>query len=171
VANLSRGFPPIAAPDARILILGSLPGQASLVAGQYYAQPRNAFWRVMGDLFDAGLDLPYAGRAERLRANGVALWDVCAAAVRPGSLDSAIDRDSIVTNDFVAFLARHPRIAHVCANGGTAYQLYVRRVQPGLPATQAALPVHRLPSTSPAYASLRYAQKLDRWRLLHELLR
>ena len=56
----SRGFPPIAAPDARVLILGSLPGQASLAAGQYYAQPQNAFWRVMGDLFDAGLDLPYA---------------------------------------------------------------------------------------------------------------
>lgn len=171
VANLSRGFPPIAAPDARLLILGSLPGQASLAAGQYYAQPHNAFWRIMGDLFDAGLDLPYAERADRLRANGIALWDVCAAAVRPGSLDAAIDRDSIVTNDFAAFLARHRRIAHVCANGGTAYQLYLSRVRPALSDTQAALSVHRLPSTSPAHASLRYAHKLERWRLLHELLR
>ena len=167
----SLGFPPIAAPDARVLILGSLPGQASLAAGQYYAQPQNAFWRVMGDLFDAGLDLPYDQRAARLRANGIALWDVCAAAVRPGSLDAAIDRDSIVTNDFVAFLAVHPRIGHVCANGGTAHQLYARRVQPGLPASKAALPLHRLPSTSPAHASLRYAQKLERWRVLQDLLR
>lgn len=166
----SRGFPPIAAPDARILILGSLPGQASLAAGQYYAQPQNAFWRIMGDLFDAGPEIPYAERAERLRANDIAVWDVCAAAMRPGSLDAAIDRDSIVTNDFAAFLAAHPRIEHVCANGGTAHQLYVRRVQPELPAAHATLPLHRLPSTSPAHASLRYAQKLERWRLLKELL-
>ena len=171
MAVRSRGFSPIAAPDARVLILGSLPGQASLAAGQYYAQPQNAFWRVMGDLFDAGLDRPYDERAARLRAKGIALWDVCAAAVRPGSLDAAIELNSIVTNDFATFFAAHPRIAHVCANGGTAHQLYARRVQPGLPASQAALPLHRLPSTSPAHARLRYAQKLEHWRLLQELLR
>ncbi len=166
----SRGFPPIAAADAKILVLGSLPGQASLAAQQYYAQPQNAFWRIMGELFAAGPDLPYAQRAERLRSSGVALWDVCQAAVRPGSLDTAIKRDTIVINDFAGFLASHPRIAHVCANGGAAHQLYLRRVLPGLPAAQAALPLHRLPSTSPAHASLRYGQKLEHWRLLTTLL-
>jgi hypoxanthine-DNA glycosylase len=166
----SRGFPPIAAPDARLLILGSLPGQASLAAQQYYAQPQNAFWRIMGELFDAGLDVPYPERAERLRASGVALWDVCKAAVRPGSLDASIDLNTVVTNDFKRFLRAHPGIVHVCVNGGTAHRLYVRRVQPILPESLSSLPLHLLPSTSPAHASLRYAQKLECWRLLEKLL-
>ena len=168
--NTSRGFPPIAAPDARVLILGSLPGQASLAANQYYAQPQNAFWRIMGELFGAGPDVPYEERAERLRASGIALWDVCKAAVRPGSLDAAIDLATVVTNDFERFFRAHPRIAHVCVNGGMAQRLYVRRVQPGLPDPLTALPLHLLPSTSPAHASLRFAQKLERWRVLESLL-
>jgi hypoxanthine-DNA glycosylase len=166
----SRGFPPIAASDARVLILGSLPGQASLAAQQYYAQPQNAFWRIMGELFDAGLDVPYPERAERLRASGVALWDVCKAAVRPGSLDASIDLNTVITNDFKRFLRAHPGIVHVCVNGGTAHRLYVRRVQPILPEPLSSLPLHLLPSTSPAHASLRYAQKLECWRLLEKLL-
>lgn len=165
----SRGFPPIAAPDARVLILGSLPGQASLAAGQYYAQPRNAFWPIMGELIGAGLDVPYDERAARLRASGIALWDVCEAAVRPGSLDAAINLQSVVTNDFASFYEQHPRIAHVCTNGATAQRLYLRRVQPLLAEPAASLPVHLLPSTSPAHASLRVAQKLARWRVLEEL--
>ena len=167
---MSRGFPPIAAPGARVLILGSLPGQASLAAHQYYAQPHNAFWRIMGELFDAGPDFPYAERADRLRASGIALWDVCREAVRPGSLDAAIDLQTVVTNDFRRFFRQHPRVAHVCVNGGTARRLYVRRVQPILPEPPASLPLHLLPSTSPAHASLRFAQKLERWRLLERLL-
>ena len=166
----SRGFPPIAAPDARLLILGSLPGQASLAAQQYYAQPQNAFWRIMGALFGAGPDVPYAERAERLKANGIALWDVCREAVRPGSLDAAIDLTTVVTNDFERFFGEHPRIAHVCVNGGTAHRLYARRVQSILPEPLSSLPLHLLPSTSPAHASLRFAQKLERWRVLDGLL-
>ena len=164
------GFPPIAAPDARVLILGSLPGVASLAARQYYAQPHNAFWRIMGELFDAGPGVPYAERADRLRGNRVALWDVCREAVRPGSLDAAIDLKTVVTNDFKRFFREHPGIAHVCVNGSTAHRLYVRSVQPILPEPLSSLPLHRLPSTSPAHASLRFAQKLERWRLLEGLL-
>ena len=168
--SASRGFPPIAAPDARVLILGSLPGAVSLAARQYYAQPHNAFWRIMGELFGAGPDVPYAGRADRLRASGIALWDVCREAVRPGSLDAAIDLKSVVTNDFERFFHGHPRIVHVCVNGGAAWRLYLRQVQPLLPERLSSLPLHLLPSTSPAHASLRYAQKLQRWRLLEGLL-
>jgi hypoxanthine-DNA glycosylase len=166
----SRGFPPIAAPDARLLILGSLPGRASLAAQQYYAQPQNAFWRIMGALFGGGPEVPYAERADRLRASGIALWDVCREAVRPGSLDTAIDLATVVPNDFERFFSGHPRIAHVCVNGGAAHRLYVRRVQPLLPEPLSSLPLHLLPSTSPAHASLRFAQKLQRWRLLESLL-
>lgn len=166
----ARGFPPIAAPDARLLILGSLPGRVSLAARQYYAQPQNAFWRIMGALFDAGPDVPYGERADRLRSNRIALWDVCKSAARPGSLDSAIDLATVVPNDFASFLRIHPRIEWICANGATAHRLYRRLVQPGLPARAQALPLYLLPSTSPAHASLRYAQKLQRWRLLEKLL-
>ena len=166
----SRGFPPIAAPDARLLILGSLPGQASLAAHQYYAQPQNAFWRIMGVLFDAGPEIPYAERAGRLRSNRIALWDVCKSAARSGSLDSAIDLATVVPNDFASFLREHPRIEWVCTNGATAHRLYRRLVRPGLPVDAQALPLHVLPSTSPAHASLRFAQKLERWRLLEDLL-
>lgn len=154
-----------------MLVLGSLPGQASLAAGQYYAQPRNAFWTIMGALFAAGPELPYAERCRRLSTSGIALWDVCAAAVRPGSLDAAIEPSSIVVNDFGPFLHRHAGIRAVCVNGGTAYDLYRRKVLPGLPEALRLLPLHRLPSTSPAHAALRPAQKLERWRILQVLLR
>jgi TDG/mug DNA glycosylase family protein len=160
----SRGFPPIAAPDARVLILGSLPGQVSLVQRQYYAQPQNAFWRIMGALFGAGLEQPYESRVERLKTERVAVWDVCRAATRPGSLDSSIDVSSVIPNDFGTFFRRHPAIAAVFTNGGTATRLYQRIVQPRLAGAPRELPLHALPSTSPAHASLRFEQKLERWR-------
>jgi TDG/mug DNA glycosylase family protein len=159
----SRGFPPIAAPDARVLILGSLPGQASLAAQQYYAQPRNAFWRIMGELFGAGPALPYHERAARLAASGIALWDVCKAAHRPGSLDASIDLTSVVVNDFVGFYRDHPRIVAVFTNGGTATRLYQRLVWPRLGRQAQSLPLQPLPSTSPAHASLSLEQKLAQW--------
>ncbi len=160
----SRGFAPIAAPHARVLILGSLPGQVSLARRQYYAQPYNAFWRIMGALFDAGPEWPYEERATRLRTHGVALWDVCKAAVRPGSLDASIDLASVLPNDFRTFFRTHGAITHVFTNGGAATRLYTRLVLPGLAEPVRSLPLHPLPSTSPAHASLRFEQKLDRWR-------
>lgn len=162
-ARLSRGFPPIAGAGAHILILGSLPGKKSLEMGQYYAQPYNAFWRIMGDLFGAGPALAYPARIERLVACGIAVWDVLAAGERPGSLDSAIVSSSIVINDFVPFFARHREIALVCCNGQKAAALYRRHVLPILPRTHAELPLAVLPSTSPAHASLSFAAKLARW--------
>jgi hypoxanthine-DNA glycosylase len=159
----ARGFAPIADARARLLILGSLPGQASLAAGQYYAQPRNAFWRILGELLGAGPDVDYQARAATLRRAGIALWDVCAAAERPGSLDASIRRDSVVVNDFAAFLRTHPRIALLAFNGATAADLYRRCVLPVLPPRAAALPTLRLPSTSPAHAGMPYAAKRAAW--------
>jgi len=160
----SRGFPPVARADARVLVLGSLPGQESLRRRQYYAQPRNAFWTIMGELFGAGPSLPYARRVARLRASGVALWDVCERAFRRGSLDTSILPASVVVNDFTAFFRTHPRIRLVCLNGGKAEELYRRRVLPRLTAEAAALPRLRLPSTSPAHAAQPLAAKLAAWR-------
>ena len=160
---LSVGFPPIADARARVLVLGSLPGRKSLEMQQYYAQPYNAFWRIMGALFGADLKLPYAARLERLHAHGVAVWDELKAGEREGSLDAAIVPASIVVNDFGAFFASHPGIRSICFNGNTAAALFRRRVAPTLAPEWAAVETHVLPSTSPAYASLKFEQKLQRW--------
>jgi hypoxanthine-DNA glycosylase len=166
----SRGFAPIAAPDARVLILGSLPGQVSLAARQYYAQPQNAFWRIMGELFGAGPAVPYPVRAQRLIEHRVALWDVCKAAHRPGSLDAAIDLSSVVVNDFARFFREHGQLVAVFTNGGAATRLYQRLVLPRLGAPASTLLLHPLPSTSPAHAAMRFEQKLERWRAITAVL-
>jgi hypoxanthine-DNA glycosylase len=163
-APLAHGFAPLGAADARVLILGTLPGRVSLERREYYAQRRNAFWRLMGELFDAGPEHPYAERGRRLREGGIALWDVCAAAARPGSLDAAIERASIVANDFKGFFDAHRRIELIACNGATAAALYRRHVVPGLPADVAALPLRVLPSTSPAHAAMPYCDKRARWQ-------
>ncbi len=167
----SQGFPPIASRDARVLVLGSLPGQESLRRRQYYAQPRNAFWPIMGALCGAGPDLPYRDRARRLAASGIALWDVCRTAYRAGSLDASIVAASVVVNDLGAFLARHPRIRLVCFNGRTAAALYRRHVLPALHPRLRTLATLELPSTSPAHAALPLPAKLERWQALAAELR
>lgn len=154
-----RSFPPISAPGARLLILGSMPGIASLEAGQYYAHPRNAFWPIMGQLFGAGPDLPYAERAARLQSQGVAVWDVLRLCVREGSLDSNI-RDE-VPNDFAAFFAAQPGIVRILLNGGKAATSFRRHAAYLLPPGAQAITV---PSTSPAHAARSLDQKLTLWR-------
>jgi len=158
-----KGFPPIADAHARILILGSLPGQVSLQRQQYYAHPQNAFWKVMGCLLDAGPELPYRDRAQRLVTNGIALWDVCAAAQRPGSLDTSIVHSSVVPNDLTAFIEAHPGIGLICFNGAKAADLYRRLVLPGLPTNARPIRYVTLPSTSPAHAAMSFEEKLTRW--------
>ena len=159
----ATGFAPLVAAGARLLVLGSLPGVRSLRDGEYYAQPRNAFWPVMGELTGALPGLPYAERSARLVAAGVALWDVCRSARRSGSLDAAIDGTSVVANDFPGFLAAQPALAGICFNGRTAAALFERHVLAKLPVAAAGLPRLILPSTSPAHAALGYAAKRAAW--------
>lgn len=158
-----RGFPPVVGRAPRVLILGSLPGQRSLAERQYYAQPQNAFWRIMGALVDAGPEHPYAERVARLEARSIAVWDVLASGQRPGSLDAAIVKSTVVVNDFAGFFARHDGIELVCFNGKTAAALYARHVLPVLAPPAAAIARVDLPSTSPAHATLGFEQKLARW--------
>lgn len=157
-------FPPVAAADARILILGSIPGRESLRQQQYYAHPRNAFWRIICEIFGAAPDLAYAERLQLLKDNGIALWDVIGNCRRKTSLDSDIEPASIAVNDFVRFLADHPRIASVCFNGGTAETTFRRQILPSLDLETHPLLFHRLPSTSPANAGCSYPEKLAAWR-------
>ena len=166
----SESFPPIAAASARGLILGRLPGSRSLAEQQYYAQPQNAFWRIMGEFFGAGPELPYAKRTERLSANGIALWDVIASAERPGSLDSSIVGATVVVNDFAELFTRCRSIELVCFNGAKAAKLFERRVRPALDGDISHLRYERLPSTSPANAAMRYDEKLARWSIVRDVL-
>jgi hypoxanthine-DNA glycosylase len=158
-----RSFPPIANAKARVLILGSMPGRASLAAAQYYAHPQNLFWRVLGDIIGAAPALPYAARARALKSCGIALWDVLESCAREGSLDAAIDDATLRANDFVLFYRAHPRIAQVFFNGAKAEACYRKHVLPLLAEGPAAPSHHRLPSTSPANASMSRAHKQRLW--------
>ncbi len=162
---LARSFPPIADKRARVLVLGSMPGAASLAAGEYYAHPRNAFWPIMGELYGAEPELPYNERRQRLMAAGVAVWDVLKSCRRVGSLDTAIERASEEANDFAEFFASHPQVRLVAFNGQKAQTAFKRHVLPTLDeATHQRLTPVRLPSTSPAHAGRSLAVKLAAWR-------
>ncbi len=160
------GFAPLEPPAgaAQVLVLGSLPGVASLTAHEYYAHPRNAFWRIMAELCDFDVTLAYSRRAALLVGHGIAVWDVLAAGERPGSLDANILRRSEHANDIAALLQRHPRLALIAFNGVTAASLFARHIgRQALPAA-VALRLVTLPSTSPAHAGMSYARKLASWR-------
>ena len=158
---LSFGFPPISSPLARVLILGSLPGRLSLERGEYYANPQNAFWRIIAERLPR-LPADYAGRVRVLIEQGIALWDVLAAATRSGSLDADIADDAI-PNNFRAFFHAHPEIRLIGFNGGTAAKLYDRHVLSTVTDTQHAIERTTLPSTSPAHAGLSFDKKVARW--------
>lgn len=171
----SISFPPITAPNARVLVLGSMPGQASLQAQQYYAHPRNAFWPIVCDLLVGAEqavtpESSYAARVDFLSARGIALWDVMQSCYRPGSLDSAIEEASIVANDFAAFLRAQEAIQAIFFNGAKAEQSFRRYVYPQLADLYPGLHYARLPSTSPAHAAKRYAEKLAAWRRILDFL-
>lgn len=156
-----RSFAPIVDAGSRVLVLGSMPGVASLDAERYYAHPRNLFWPIVGALFAFDPALPYGERLARLGASGVALWDVAGECVRPGSLDTRIEAGSVVPNDIAGLLARNPGITRIRFNGAAAEALFRRHV---LPTLDPVPDLRRLPSTSPAHASMGFEAKLAAWR-------
>jgi len=170
------------------MILGSMPGEASLAKTEYYAHPRNAFWPVLQAVFGGSIS-SYGDKCEILKSNKVAVWDVLIQCVRPGSLDANIRRDSVVCNDFAKYLREHPDVACIIFNGKAAEQLFKKHAVPKL---QAELDIHfsssgeiskqrqlekkdssenaartirliSLPSTSPAMASLTVDDKIVAW--------
>lgn len=149
------------------MILGSMPGLASLNAGEYYAHPRNQFWPIVCRLLGIDILLPYDSRLNALNDNGIAVWDVIKDCSRYGSLDSAIVKKTIVPNDFATFFQKYPLIRSVFFNGATAENLFKKSY---LTATQKICPelrsYKRLPSTSPANAALSLEQKLEAWQLI-----
>lgn len=166
-AGLS-GFAALSRIDARVLVLGSMPGVASLHAQQYYAHSRNAFWPILAQLFGFDAASAYPERVAALLAQQVAVWDVLRSCQRAGSLDADIVRASAVANDFADFFNRHTQIRRVCFNGAMAQALYRRHVVPLL-GSQPLLTFVRLPSTSPAHAGLTLSAKRVAWQAVHPL--
>jgi TDG/mug DNA glycosylase family protein len=135
-----------------------MPGKKSLENQQYYAHPRNQFWRLMGDLYGAGLLLSYDERIKILKTKGIAVWDVLRACTRAGSMDAHIKKE--VANNFERFFAQHPKIALVVFDSATAEKLYKKHV---LKTLTKELIYRLVPSPSPAHARLSYAEKLALW--------
>ena len=157
---LLEGFAPVVDDGARLLILGSFPSVQSLAAGQYYGNPRNAFWPITGALFGFDAQAPYETRLAALQSHGVALWDVLHKCRRAGSSDAKIDPKSLVANDFGQLFTSYRGIGRVYFNGHTADKLFRRLVNVDAPVSY-----QPLPSTSPARA-MPPSQKLDAWRII-----
>lgn len=157
--TVKRCFPPVVDANTRVLILGSLPGEMSLAQQQYYGNPKNRFWNLVGDAIGTDLiELDYAARLRALLYNHIGLWDVVAEARRMGSLDSRI-RDH-ASNDLVALIDTLPNLHSIAFNGGTAAKLGTKAL--GERTDQYRL--LRLPSSSPAHASVPYVEKLLAWK-------
>lgn len=142
-----------------------MPGSVSLRERQYYAHPQNAFWRIIGAIVGFDPACPYQARVAFVLSAEIAVWDVLKSCIRGGSLDSAIDRSSVVPNDFRAFLGEHPNILRICFNGAKAEALYAKHVRPRL-AGSSEIRYARLPSTSPANASLPLSKKMQAWQAI-----
>jgi len=160
------GFPAVSDSEAAVLILGSMPSRKSLDEQQYYAHPRNAFWPIMGALFDFDAGLPYEQRLQQLKNKRIALWDVAHHCVRPGSLDA--DMREVEANDFMGFFAVHTQVRHVFFNGRKAEELFRRLVLPRLGDSVKAMELHLLPSTSPAHAGMSRELKLAAWGIVKQ---
>ncbi len=163
-ADLLTGFDCVADEHSEILILGSMPGVASLQQQQYYAHQRNAFWKIMQSLYGIPYDADYSLRLGLLKENKIALWDVAHQCVRSGSLDSNIQADSVQVNDFKTLFEFSRSIRKVYFNGGKAVELYKRRVLKQADITSRDITYTQLPSTSPANARLSLEQKITTWQ-------
>ncbi len=164
-----HSFPPISQEGVSQLILGSMPGIASLSANQYYGHPRNNFWKFIDSIKGIQQSLPYETRCKNLADSGIALWDVLKTCTRSSSLDSDIVESSIVANDFETFLIKHSNISNIYFNGAKAEKIYLKYVLPNLSQELALIQTTRLPSTSPANASIPLDVKLKQWSVISKL--
>lgn len=176
---LLKAFAPFGSKRAKLLILGSMPGQTSLSEDEYYAHPRNSFWPILQSIYGGSIST-YQEKREILTDNHIALWDVLERCIRPGSLDANIHKDSIICNDFRTFLKHQTELTRIAFNGKASERLFRKHVLPELtdktglnfntlPDTSketvcSAIQLIGLPSTSPAMAALGRNEKIDKWR-------
>ena len=156
---LKRSFLPLVNANTKTLILGSLPGDKSLEQNEYYAHPQNRFWKVIRHLYNSPDATNYADKVNLLVDNGIGLWDVCAEASRPGSMDLAIKDES--PNPIIALLEANPTIKLVVFNGQKAHNLYLKYFEKKENITYICLP-----STSPANAKTNLEKLIVHWRAI-----
>ncbi|MBD1430488.1 MULTISPECIES: DNA-deoxyinosine glycosylase [Sphingobacterium] len=156
---LKQSFAPIIPNQPRILILGSLPGDLSIAKDQYYAHPQNRFWKVLFALFEQEFTSDYSERIKLLHQQQIALWDVCASAIRPGSMDT--DISEVIPNTIPQLLAEKPAISNVIFNGQKAQKLFEKYFK-----KQENLNYITLPSTSPANAQFSIEKLLQHWEII-----
>ncbi len=162
--TLLESFDPVIKKNCRVLILGSMPGVASLQQQQYYAHPRNVFWTIMDELFGIDRGGNYDERCTMLTDCGLGVWDVLKRCKRTGSLDSSIEPATEQINDFIRLFSDFGSVRAVFFNGGAAERLYKKHVLCLQGIIQYNLLYQKLPSTSPAYAAMNFDQKLELWR-------
>ncbi len=155
-------FPSISNKEARVLVLGTMPGIASLELNQYYGHSRNVFWKLMFTILEEPFSLDYEVRKQLALKNHIAIWDVLQACVREGSLDSAIEQE--IPNDFDLFFKEHPNIEHIVFNGQKAAKFFKQYVRVSKNYKQVTVP-----STSPANAGVSFEQKLKEWQSIKQL--
>ncbi|MCK5686709.1 DNA-deoxyinosine glycosylase [bacterium] len=165
-----RSFLPVVDKNSKVLILGSMPGVDSLKKLQYYGHSRNSFWYIIFSLTHTEFSTDYNLRKKCLLKNRIAVWDVMKSCNRKGSLDSAIKKNSIITNNFKTFFEKYPLINNVFFNGATAQNEFNRKVLPEISGLFNHIKYHRLPSTSPAMAMMKREEKLVKWGLIIETL-
>jgi hypoxanthine-DNA glycosylase len=151
---------------AKILILGSMPSVRSVDQQEYYAHPQNVFWKIIKTLFNTECAIHYEQKQELLMCHSIALWDVLKLCERQGSLDANIKKDTIEINDFVSLFSQFPNLTHVFFNGLMAESVYKKHVLPLIFELYPSIAYARLPSTSPAYAAMKYEHKLKNWTLI-----
>lgn len=167
MATRINSLAPLLTTDTRVLVLGSMPGNASLAKQQYYAHPQNVFWPIMAELFGFSAGLSYQERTLQLMAQGVGIWDVLHSCERQGSLDSAIRAE--LANDFSQLLCANPTIRCLVFNGNKAATSFRKQVLPNLSDTECPT-LLVMPSTSPAYAAMSFASKLSQWQAIKDWL-
>ena len=167
--SLVHSFEPIIGREPRIIILGSMPGVVSLKALQYYANPRNKFWSILAELFGINFEGNYQSRVRQVSRLPLILWDTLKACHRPGSLDSNIQKHAIEANDIGGLVERYTEIRAIAFNG-SASEKYFRQLVIGNMPLNRDIELIKMPSTSPANASIKYEQKLVAWRRLLEFL-
>ncbi len=160
LTGVTEGFAPILGKAPAVLVLGTLPSQKSLEKSEYYGHPQNGFWRIMSTLVGAEGD--YGRRCRRLMDARIAVWDVLAASVRPGSMDADIDMATATANPLAELVNAEATLERVCFNGQAAAKLF-RRLVP-VERIDRNIDFMTLPSTSPAYAAMSLAEKTRRWR-------
>lgn len=156
-----HSFPPIFNQKSKVLILGTMPSPASLAVGMFYSHPRNAFWKIVSDLFGDEAGKTTVQKIAFLLRHGIALWDTLESCTRPGASDG--DIRNYVPNDIVSLISKCPELSAVFLNGSSAFRFYRK-----FHASKIPLPYFRLTSTSPANCGQTYAQKLENWSAIRK---